>query len=126
MLPALQELRIQLSGIARLPAAWAGGFRRLELIVLSSFTDGILWQASSVPASEICHKREATTAGDAAAAAAAAEGAAPGQGLSSLPPEWAGPGSFPSLSSLELNCLPLWGPLPRSWQDGGFPQITQL
>jgi hypothetical protein len=106
VLPLLQSLHLQLPrGIARLPAAWAQGFRQLESLSLS--TTPLATFRSSAP-----------------------DGFCPGMpppsdgAPSGLPPEWAV--GFPALEALTLVCLPLAGPLPPEWHGGSFPALADL
>lgn len=140
VLPALRMLTIDLPSEGHLPAAWAGGFRKLATLVIDCKRSK---QQQPQPGK---HTPEDPAAPVAAAAAPAAPPPPPWHGpmymsvsalqewltadgatpLAPLPPEWASPLSFPSLTMLSIRQCGLAGTIPAAWLQGGFPSLTVL
>ena len=134
MLPALQFLQLPINVVGQLPPDWASGFHRLETLILSypqcSPDDRL--QAATAWAQEQSQTETVTRAGVATDVPApfpstAAKVPAGSCLPMTLPPEWAGTGSFPRLTGLWLAGLRLSGTIPATWlQPGGLPSITAL
>ena len=103
MLPRLNSLSLRLYLNGPLPAAWAGGFWRLQSLFI----------ASDVPSRPPADGSQAQQPGD----------AFPDESRA-LPPEWSS--GFPALRKLELFNLQLAGTFPRAWSVAGFPFLSDL
>lgn len=111
-LPTLRHLTVQGTLAAPLPAAWAGGFLRLQTLSLL--------EAGGAAAARAGNSSQTAAAGGATPSPAAA-----GQAAHQLPPEW-GRG-FPALTALVVDRQRLTGSFPAAWQaPGAFPLLTTL
>ena len=106
VLPELSDLSLTLGICGTLPASWAAGFSHLAMLVLGRRTP---------PG----HTRSVCAGGSSGSAAAGGTAERP-----RLPPECAA--GFSRLSALTLADLGLVGPIPREWQERGFPALTDL
>lgn len=114
VLPSLQSLVLNVPRLrGPLPAAWARGFPRLEIL-------GVSYRPPSAPnqLAAGAHPRAPTNA-TLEQQSICAQGE-----LRALPAEWAS--GFPRLSKLQLSTLCLAGTVPRAWWDGGFGQLAEL
>ena len=106
VLPELNDLSLTLDICGALPASCAAGFSHLGTLVLGR----------RMPLGQTRPLREGGSSSCAAARGAAER--------SRLPPECAA--GFSRLSALTLADLGLVGPIPREWQERGFPALTDL
>ena len=134
VLPALQTLQLNINVVGQLPPEWASGFHRLEMLILSdpqcSPDDRLRAATASAQAqtqTETVRRAGAATEVPAPSPLTAAKVPAGSCPPMTLPPEWAGTGSFPRLTGLWLAGLRLSGTIPATWlQPGGLPSITAL
>lgn len=117
VLPALQELRVQLQFPVQLPAEWAGGFQVLKSLSiyrpLPKDSPVAGWSKDNYRAKAAQHPQTAPPP--------------PPTGnelLPSLPEEWAA--GFPQLQLLVLSNIGLTGSIPQRWLHGSFPALTTL
>jgi len=124
VLPALQELTVQLHVEGGLPPEWARGFTRLTNLDMERLPEGLIEATPrGVTSSQLIASRK-EDARPARQAGPAQQGAAQHGTAPPLPPEWAS--GFPRLEILTLSNLGLTGSLPQSWQLDGFPSLTGL
>ena len=109
VLPSLLELTIISSIEGRLPAEWAGGFRRLRTLIL---LDSRIEFEHLRPYGRLPEPVPTIKPEQASPIAMA------------LPPEWSS--GFPQLRDLTLSGVPLAGSFPQAWQTGGFPALQSL
>jgi len=119
VLPALQDLSVQLPIEKGLPEEWAAGFRQLTGLAISGpratmLDDHLSQTVSAARAAQVAAQVAASNRAGAAGTANAGY---------RLPPEWAA--GFPALERLVLEHLGLVGTIPQSWQ-AGFPQLYGL
>ncbi|KAL4422558.1 hypothetical protein ABPG75_008755 [Micractinium tetrahymenae] len=118
VLPRLRSLALVVRVEGRLPPEWQHGFSLLTRLSLdaceSASSGGSLWRKPE--------RERALEPARCGAAGGPHQQARGGHGP--LPPGWAA--GFPRLEALSICGLALCGPLPASWQDGGFPRIAFL
>jgi hypothetical protein len=117
-LPSLQELNLHMAVSGPLPAQWARGFRNLKLLVVSRAPCSLGMKQAQL----LFESNSSSTGGSGSSGIIHTRARALEQPR--LPPEWAA--GFPNLSTLNLACLGLAGPIPQAWQEGGFPSLTNL
>lgn len=100
VLPALEELWVEMRVLGPLPPQWGagGGFPRLHTLYVRDMSREPPLHSSDPPAAPVY-----------------------------LPDEWGAAGAFPRLAMLALRELGLLGPFPPALdRAGGFPHLTSL
>lgn len=130
--PALEELRINLKqAVVALPPSWGWPNALPSLRVLDVHAGSITGQLPPewvhsflrLEMMTILTGQPCTQTSQPIAPAGSRQGADSALSMH-LPEEW--PAGFPRLADLMLLNLGLAGPLPPSWQEGGFPGLHLL
>lgn len=117
-LPQLQQLTLLVQIEGPLPPEWAAGFCQLTRLVLTSVPPGLNATSAALHPAYM-------PLGEAILHAAASPASAPRVGAAGcLPPQWAA--GFNKLQMLHISNMELTGPLPASWLNEGFPNLSIL